>query len=232
MPGERVPLGWRVADAETLRIGQLESAPGKKIPSRGGIGASHPFQVKLGRRAVCLQQPSALALLLPGYPAALLVAQLDAGPGREPLDCLGEVEVVDLLDELDHVAALGAREAVPQPAGRGDVERRRLLIVKRAEPLERSAAGVAKLQVLPHNLVDGRALADQLDILVADPACHVRPPQLPRYRRGESSPRHRHCVPRRACSMAVAGSHALIGSSACARSPGSPMAAPSSPSPT
>ena len=81
---------------------------------------------------MCLQNPAALTLFLAGDVAALLVSQVDASPGRQALDRLGEVEVVNLLHELDDVAALGAREAVPQPAGRGDVERRRLLVVKRA----------------------------------------------------------------------------------------------------
>ncbi len=179
VPGERVPLGRRVADAEPRRIGRLESALGQESAGGGGTGARHPFRIKIGRHAVCLKKPAALALLLARYVAALLVSQLDAGPGRQALNRLGEIEAVDLLDELDDVAALGAREAVPQPARRGDVERRRLLLVERAQSLERSAAGVAELQVLPRNLVNGRALADQLDVLVADPACHVRPPQLP-----------------------------------------------------
>ena len=100
------------------------------------------------------QQPAALALLLAGDVAALLVPELDIGPGREPLDRLGEREVVDLLHELDHVPAVRAGEAVPQAAGRGDVEGRRLLVVERAQALERAAARVAKLEVLADDLVD------------------------------------------------------------------------------
>ena len=83
-----------------------------------------------------VDQPAALALLLAGHVAALLVAQFEAGPAGQPLDRLDEAEPVDLLHELDDVAALGAAEAVEQAAGRGDVERGCLLVVERAQPLE------------------------------------------------------------------------------------------------
>ena len=128
--------------------------------------------------AVRLNQPPALGMVTSRDAPALLVPQLDPGPGREPLDGLGEAQVLDPLHELDDVAALGAGEAVPEPAGRGDVEGRRLLVVERAQALERAAAGAAELQVLPHDLLDGGALTDQRDIFVADPACHVCPPPI------------------------------------------------------
>ena len=83
-----------------------------------------------------------------------------------------EVEVLDVLDEPDHVAAGLAAEAVEQPARRGDVERRRLLVVERAQALEVAAAGVAQLDVLADDVVDRRLLADEGDVLVPDPPCH------------------------------------------------------------
>src|SRR5580698_2864695 len=111
-----------------------------------------------------------------GDAPALLVTQLDPGPGREPLHGLGEAQVLDPLHELDDVAALGAGEAVPEPAGRGDVEREGLLVVEGAQAFQRAAAGVAQLEVLPHHLVDGGLLADECDVLIADPARHWHPP--------------------------------------------------------
>ncbi|GAA0316559.1 hypothetical protein GCM10010151_03140 [Actinoallomurus spadix] len=42
-----------------------------------------------------------------------------------------------------------------------------------AEALERAAAGVAELDVLPHNSVDRRPFAYEGDVFIADPACHV-----------------------------------------------------------
>src|SRR5262249_8665469 len=135
-----------------------------------------PFGIKLGRRLVGLQQPAALALLLARDVTALLVPELDAGPGREPLDRLREREVVDLLHELDHVTAVGAGEAVPQAGGGGDVEGGRPLVGGRAQPLERAAAGVGEREVLADPPVDRRALADAREVLVAVPPCHSRPP--------------------------------------------------------
>src|SRR5215467_3111454 len=142
-----------------------------------------------------LQHAAALGLLLAGNPPALLVTQLETGARGQPLDGLREGQAVDFLHELDDVAALGAGEAVPQPAGRGHVERRGLLVVERAQPLQRAAAGAAELEVLAHHLVDGGPLANELDVLVADPPCHLRPPRFACcccWR--EFSPRCRHCA--------------------------------------
>ena len=102
-----------------------------------------------------VDQPAPLALLLAGHIAALLVAQVDAGPAGQPLDRLDEAEPVNLLHELDRVAALGAGETVEKSSRGGDVERGGFLVVERAESLERAAARVLQLQVLTHHLVDG-----------------------------------------------------------------------------
>ena len=73
-----------------------------------GIGSAQPFGIKFGGRPVRVDQPAPLALFLPWNVAALLVAQVDAGPAGQPLDGLDEAEPVDLLHELDRVAALGS----------------------------------------------------------------------------------------------------------------------------
>src|SRR5215207_10308280 len=102
----------------------------------------------------------------------LLVPQLDADLAGQPLDGFGERELVVLLDERDDVAPLAAAEAVPHAAKRGDVERRRLLVVERAQPLQRAAAGTLEGEVLAHDLVDARPLANRCDVLVTDPPGH------------------------------------------------------------
>src|SRR5207342_2184867 len=135
-------------------VSQLEPPLGQELARRAGVRPMQPFGIEVGRRLVGLQQPAALALLLARDVTALLVPELEAGPGREPLDRLREREVVDPLDELDHVPAVRAGEAVPQATGRGDVEGRRLLVVERAQALERAAARVAELEVLADDLVD------------------------------------------------------------------------------
>src|SRR5580658_2759 len=78
-------------------------------------------------------------------------------------------------------------KAVEQSAGGGDVERRRLLVVERAETLERAAARALQLQVLADHLVDGGSLANRRDVLVADPPSHQPPP--PPVFRGSSAAR-------------------------------------------
>ena len=66
-----------------------------------------------------------------------------------------------------------AAEAVEERRGRGDVERRGLLVVEGAQALQRAAAGVAEGDVVGDDLVDARLLAHLGDALLADPACHV-----------------------------------------------------------
>src|SRR5215469_4054999 len=175
MPGQRLPFGWRVAKPESPGIGELEAARRQEVPPRQCCGSAQLFGVELRRCLVRLDQPSALRLLLARDMAALLVPELDPGPVRQPLYRLRETEVVDLPDELDDVAALVAGEAVPQPPGWRDVERGRLFVMERAQALQRASTCAAELQILPYDLVDGRALPHQRDVLVADPACHLRP---------------------------------------------------------
>src|SRR5208282_6330430 len=88
-----------------------------------GIGSAQPFGIKFGGGPVRVDQPAPLAVFLPRYVAALLVAQVDAGPPGQPLDGLDEAEPVDLLHELNRVAALRATKAVEKTARGGDVER-------------------------------------------------------------------------------------------------------------
>ena len=84
-----------------------------------GIGSAQSFGIKFGGGPVRVDQPAPLALFLPRYVAALLVAQVDAGSPGQPLDGLDEAEPVDLLHELDGVAALRARKTVEKAAWPG-----------------------------------------------------------------------------------------------------------------
>src|SRR5581483_9636080 len=56
---------------------------------------------------------------------------------RQHSDGIGERDLLVQFEELEHVAADAAAEAVEEPFVRVDVERRRLLAVKRTEPLQR-----------------------------------------------------------------------------------------------
>src|SRR5258708_10020757 len=155
VPGGHLPVVGGVADTESLRVGRLESPGGKELPAGAGSSGQELLRIKLCSGPVRLDQPAPPGLLLAGNLAALLVTKLDPGPGCQALNGLGEPESVDLADEGDNVATLGAGEAVPQAAGRGHMERRRLLLVERAESLERAAARSAQLQVFPDYFRDG-----------------------------------------------------------------------------
>ncbi|GMA88840.1 hypothetical protein GCM10025868_40900 [Angustibacter aerolatus] len=121
---------------------------------------------------VGLDEPGAPADLLAGPPRAVLVLDLHAGALGEPLDGVAEGQVVDLLDERDDVAALAAAEAVPDAERRPHVERRRLLVVERAEPLERPDATGSERDVLADDVLDRRTLLDRGHDLGLDPTRH------------------------------------------------------------
>src|SRR5690606_16518776 len=82
-------------------------------------------------------------------------------------------EVLDLHDELADVAALAAAEAVEGAVRGPHVQRRGLLLVERAQALERAATGAAQRHVLPDDVVDPIALAYPCDVAVPDPSRHV-----------------------------------------------------------
>jgi len=155
VPGGHLPVVGGVADAESLRIGHLESAGGKEFPGRTGSRGENLLRIKIRGGPVRLDQPAAPGLLLAGNMPALFITELNAGSGSQPLHRLSESQGVDLADKGDDVATLGAGEAVPQAAGRRDIERRRLLLVERAESLQRAAARATQLEIFPDYFPDG-----------------------------------------------------------------------------
>src|SRR5205085_3791898 len=86
---------------------------------------------------------------------------------------LGELEVLHLAEEAEHVAALPAPEAVVDLLGRADGEGGRLLRMERTQPHQRVAPGLLELEEARHDLHDVRALPDGLDVLGSDPAGHL-----------------------------------------------------------
>ena len=95
-----------------------------------------------------------------------------ADPVGEHLDGLDEVDVFDLLQEGVDVTALAAAEAVEVAVVGPDVERRRLLVVERAQPLQRVDACAAQLDVVTDDVLDADSLADGRDVAIGDPASH------------------------------------------------------------
>ena len=103
-------------------------------------GARELLAKPRGRDFVGLEQRLAVALALGILLAVLGFGDRHAGARGELPDGFGKRDLVVQLDELEDVAAGAAAEAVEEPLVAVDVERRRLLAVKRAEPLPRRAA--------------------------------------------------------------------------------------------
>ena len=90
---------------------------------------------------------------LPGVLSARPLVDLDPGPRRQTLQCVGEAEPLAAHDEAEDVAALPTAEAVPAVARRGHDEAGGLLAVERAEPLV-GGARLAQFHLLADDLED------------------------------------------------------------------------------
>ena len=117
--GEAVPVARGEADAERLGRGLVEAALGQELPPGDGRRGCQLLDVELRGRPVGLDEAGALAGLPVGRRAALVVPEGDAVARGQPLDRLGEGQVVDLHHERDDVAALLAAEAVEGPDAAG-----------------------------------------------------------------------------------------------------------------
>src|SRR6202012_260636 len=100
------------------------------------------------------------------------VADRVPDPVGQQLDGLHKAHVFDLLHEGIHVAAFAAAEAVEVAVVGPYVKRRRLLVVKRAEPLHRIRARPAQLDVVADDVLDADSFADGSDIAIRDTAGH------------------------------------------------------------
>ena len=128
---------------------------GPRGTSRPRCRACQPLGVEALRVGDRREEPLAPVL---ARTAPLAPRDRDAEPAGERLDGLGEVEPVDLPDEVDDVAARAAAEAVVQALVAVDGEGRRPLVVERAEPLP-GAPGLLQARVIADDLDDvgGRA---------------------------------------------------------------------------
>ena len=138
MRDQRLTRARREADAEELCRGLVEPAFLEEIAAGLGLGGRCEHRrVELLGELVRLQQPLPLADVAARTGVSpLLVSELDAGLVGQPLDRLGERDAFDLAQELDGIAADPAPEAVVVALRGPDVERRRLLVVERAQALE------------------------------------------------------------------------------------------------
>src|SRR4029079_3133441 len=166
--GER---GAARGEAETELAADLLPQPARReVVAREGARLRFPQVALVERRRPVEQLEQPLAPL--SQPVLLrrrlLVLELDAEAVGQPLDRADEVDVLQLLDECDRVAALAAAEALEGAAVGRDAEARRLLLVERTQPRV-AAAGLPEPRVaLDQRDEIGRAL-DGLDRGVLDP---------------------------------------------------------------
>ncbi len=190
--GQLVPATGGEPAAEALRRGAVETALGQERARGLGLRGLQLLGVELLGGLVHLHQPHPGAPVAAGRGAAALVGQVQADPVGQALHRLHEREVLDLHDELDDVAALAAAEAVEGAVAGPHVERGCLLLVERAQPLQRAATRPAQRDVLAHDLVDPIALADLRDVALPDPSRHTptleHRPTRPSHGGGRPSP--------------------------------------------
>ncbi len=105
------------------------------------------------------------AVALDRRSAALVVESVAHALG-ELLDGLDETDVFDLLQERVDVAALAAAEAMEVPVVGPHVERRRLLVVERAQTLHRVGAASLECDVFTDDVLDAGAVANGRDVSV------------------------------------------------------------------
>ena len=94
--------------------------------------------------------------------------ELDAGTAREHARGLGEGQILELLHELDDVAARTAAEAFETAAVGMDVKRGRLLPVEMAEAHE-TVAAFTQLHICADESTDSGANEDFADGGLVDP---------------------------------------------------------------
>ena len=126
-----------VSEAELRRVLLCESPLGEEVAGGLRLGRAEGTTEELVRHLVRLEQTTtAPRLRLVRAGAAVLVVQLHPHPGRQSLHGLHERGVFKFHEEADDVPVRAASEAVIGAHAGAHVERRRPLVVERAQPLE------------------------------------------------------------------------------------------------
>ena len=134
----------------------------------GGLGCLEQQGVEeRGNLAVEVEQAAAQTAGLVGVGVGLDLDDRDAGAGGEFPHGVGERQVFVFSDEGDGVAALAAAEAMERLARRIDAERRRFLVVERAERLE-TRAGAFHRDVRADEVLDAGGGEYLLDAFLRD----------------------------------------------------------------
>ena len=186
----RQPGGFELLELETLaqqvlcqRVPARRREPAAEL--RGGLGVEVAVEQILSRRCGLLGLQGRGVELLGGgvggqQPAAAAAVALHVGrrrtgvgdgvadPVGQQLDGLDEADVLDLLEERVDVAALAAAEAVEMAVVGPHMERRRLLVVERAQPLQRIRPGAPQLHVVADDVLDADAFTNGRDIAIRE----------------------------------------------------------------
>src|SRR5690606_32308527 len=161
---ERVPAVRRVADAERLD-GLLGEPPLPEVVEPAlSARPLELVEVEPRGEAEGRQHRLALARLLA---TPLVLHDLDAGPLSQQPHRVEEPHALDLLDELEQVAPGLAPEAVEEVLPRVHRERRRLLVVERAEPDEPGPL-LLRADVVAHHVHEVDGAADLFDDGIGD----------------------------------------------------------------
>ena len=169
---QRIPPRRRKAAAEATGGVGIEIPLGQVFPRGLRLRRFQRGRVERQRLGIGGGQPAATApitLHVAGRPG---VADRVPDPVGEQFDGLDEADVFDLLDEGIHVAALAAAEAVKVAVVGPHVKRRRLLVVKWTDALQRIGARAPQLDVIADDFVDVDSFADGGDIAIGDTARH------------------------------------------------------------
>jgi hypothetical protein len=165
-PRQSVPVVGRPTEFELASdVARKPSTP-QVVPRRPRVGIGEealvvPVDGSVHRFDELLAPRSLLGLAGRG------VVQLDARLRGEMLDGARKVEMLDLLDEGEHVTALVAAEALVPPGLLADVERPALLGVERAES-DPVPPHPFQSDVLLHRVDDRHRRPQSLDVVVDD----------------------------------------------------------------
>ena len=170
---QRIPARRRKPATEMTGGVGVEIPLGQILPRRLRLRGFQRRGVERQRLGIGGEQPAATApVTLHGGRRRPGVADRVPDPVGQQFDGLDEADVFDLLDEGVHVAALAAAEAVKVAVVGPHVKRRRLLVVERAQALQRIRAGTPQLDVVADDVLDADSFADGGDIAIGDPAGH------------------------------------------------------------
>ena len=152
---------------------RVESAFSEEPARRVGFGRRQLATEEFRRRRVRGEQSRATGVLGCGSP--VFVVQSEGDPPCEPLDRLGERDVVHLRQERVDIARLATAEAVVEARLRSHVEAGTAFVMEGTQALHGTHARVLEGDPLADDVGDVRTGLHLLDVGLSDPPGHQRP---------------------------------------------------------